>query len=82
MQQFELFEKSLERDIKMFFRNPFDVLNKTVEETHEEIEENKQSLSDMRKNPEIYRDPLTLFELKLRQFEWMTTAGERVKEYR
>ncbi|WP_026582661.1 dynamin family protein [Bacillus sp. J33] len=81
MQQFELFEKSLERDIKMFFRNPFDVLNKTVEETLEDIEVNKESLSEMRKNPEIYRDPLTLFELKLRQFEWMTAAGERVKEY-
>ncbi|GLB61050.1 dynamin family protein [Cytobacillus sp. NCCP-133] len=81
MQQFELFEKSLERDIKMFFLNPFDVLNDTVEETLVEIEENKESLSEMRKNPEIFRDPLTLFELKLRQFEWMTTAGERIKEY-
>lgn len=82
MQQFELFEKSLERDISMLFRNPFEVLNRTVEETHDEIEKNKKSLSEMRKNPEIYRDPLTLFELKLRQYEWMTRAGERVKEYR
>ena len=28
--QFELFEKALERDISIFFRNPFDVLNQTV----------------------------------------------------
>lgn len=82
MQQFELFEKSLERDIKMFFRNPCDVLNHTVEETYTNIAENKEALSDMRKNPEIYQDPLTLFDLKHRQFEWMTSAGERVKEYR
>jgi tetratricopeptide (TPR) repeat protein len=82
MQQFELFEKSLERDIKMFFKNPFDVLNHTVEETYTNIAENKEALSDMRKNPEIYQDPLTLFDLKLRQFEWMTSAGDRVKEYR
>lgn len=75
MQQFELFERSLERDISMFFIAPIAVLNKTLEETKTEIEENNAALSRMQKNPEIYRDPLNLFELKLRQYEWMAAAG-------
>ncbi|MBM7570227.1 GTPase domain-containing protein [Aquibacillus albus] len=75
MQQFELFERSLERDISMFFAYPYQVLNKTLEETQNRIEENKESLSDMRKNPEIFRDPLTLFKLQLRQYEWMRDGG-------
>jgi hypothetical protein len=30
----------------------------------------------MNTNPELFRDPLTLFEVRLRQFEWMTVAGK------
>jgi tetratricopeptide (TPR) repeat protein/GTPase SAR1 family protein len=76
--QFELFEKSLERDISIFFRNPFDVLNQTVEEMKKEIHEKEEELEKMRSNPEAYRDPLTLFDIKLRQYEWMTMAAKGV----
>ncbi|MBU8880385.1 dynamin family protein [Bacillus sp. FJAT-29790] len=82
VQQFELFEKALDRDVNMFFLKPVAVLKETVEESHTEIESNKDSLSDMRQNPETYRDPLTLFELKLRQYEWMTSAGVENYQYR
>ncbi|WP_117161214.1 GTPase domain-containing protein [Paraliobacillus sp. X-1268] len=75
MQQFELFERSLERDISMFFKEPIAVLNRTLGETKTEIEENNAALTGMQKNPEIYRDPLNLFELKLRQYDWMAVAG-------
>lgn len=78
IQQFEIFGQSLGRDISMFFTNPNDVLRETLIETEKEIINNKEALSNMRKNPEIYRDPLTQFEVKLRQFEWMTTAGQQV----
>ncbi len=76
--QFELFEKALERDISIFFRNPFDVLNQTVEETKKEINEKEEELEKMRSNPETYRDPLTLFEVKLRQYEWIAISAKRV----
>ncbi|MGJ9456752.1 GTP-binding protein [Oceanobacillus sp. CF4.6] len=79
MQQFEIFEQSLARDMSMFFANPHEVLHDTLKDTHKEIKEDKDSLSNMRENPEIYRDPLTQFDLKLRQFEWMATAGEQIK---
>jgi tetratricopeptide (TPR) repeat protein/predicted GTPase len=75
--QFELFEKSLERDISIFFRNPFAVLNQTVEETKKEINEKEEELEKMRSNPETYRDPLTLFEVKLRQYEWIAISAKR-----
>ncbi|SFA51892.1 Tetratricopeptide repeat-containing protein [Parageobacillus thermantarcticus] len=76
--QFELFEKSLERDISIFFRNPFAVLNQTVEETKKEINKKEEELEKMRANPEAYRDPLTLFEVKLRQYEWIAVSAKGV----
>ncbi|WNF23831.1 dynamin family protein [Mesobacillus jeotgali] len=75
LQQFEIFEKSIERDVNLFFKNPFIVLEKAVEEANSEIDYGKNELEKMRINPELYRDPLTLYEVKLRQFEWMTAAG-------
>jgi GTPase SAR1 family protein len=75
-QQFELFEKALERDITLFFRHPLALLNQHAEEARADIQSNKEMLSKMNKNPEMFRDPLTLFEVRLRQFEWMTLAGK------
>ncbi|AXI10321.1 GTP-binding protein [Oceanobacillus zhaokaii] len=77
MQQFEFFEKTLERDINMFFVSPYAVLNQAAEDKQHEISSNEQSLNKMRENPEIYTDPLKLFELKIRQYGWMTQADER-----
>jgi GTPase Era involved in 16S rRNA processing len=78
-QQFELFEKSLERDVAMFFRSPHNVLNQAVEEARSEITVNQEMLKKINTNPEMFRDPLTLFEVRLRQFEWMTVAGNGVQ---
>jgi tetratricopeptide (TPR) repeat protein len=76
LQPFELFEKSLERDIGLFFKSPLAVLNTAVAETRSEVESNQEILRKLNTNPELFRDPLTLFELRLRQFEWMTVAGK------
>jgi tetratricopeptide (TPR) repeat protein len=73
--QFDLFEKALERDIKLFFKNPFQQLNKTFDETKEMKQKNEASLTKMKENPEMFRDPLTVFEIRLRQYEWMTISG-------
>jgi len=78
LQPFELFEKSIERDIRIFFRNPLAVLNQTVEESRLEISSNKDELSKMRENPEWYQDPLTFFELKLRQNEWLDQKESKI----
>lgn len=81
LQQLELFEKSIARDLNMFFATPFETLNRTSLEVDEEIINHKDYLNNMRENPEIYRDPLTLFELKLRQYELMNNAAELISEY-
>lgn len=75
-QPFELFEKSFERDIHLFFKNPLNQLNRCLEEAQSEIELNQEKLKELNANPELFRDPLTLFEVRLRQFEWMTVAGK------
>ncbi|UOQ84448.1 GTPase domain-containing protein [Gracilibacillus salinarum] len=80
LQQFEIFGKSLERDINMFFTDSYKELNETLSETYNEIEENKSSLGEMRERPELYLNPITLFEMKLRQYEWMTAADQRIYE--
>lgn len=75
LQQFEIFEKSIERDVNLFFKQPFIALEQAVEDARSEIDYGKKELEKMRVNPELYRDPLTLYEVKLRQYEWMTAAG-------
>jgi GTPase Era involved in 16S rRNA processing len=75
LQQFEIFEKSIERDVNLFFKQPFIALEQAVEDARSEIDYGKNELEKMRVNPELYRDPLTLYEVKLRQYEWMTAAG-------
>lgn len=70
--QFDLFEKALERDIKLFFKNPFQLLNKTFDETKLIKQKNETALIKMKENPEMFSDPLTVFEVRLRQYEWMT----------
>lgn len=77
-QQFELFEKSLERDINLFFREPLHELTEAVKESRATIETNQEMLKKLNTNPEVYRDPLTLFEVRLRQFEWLSVAGRGV----
>ncbi|KHD85539.1 GTP-binding protein [Heyndrickxia ginsengihumi] len=77
---FELFEQSLERDINLFFKNPETVLNKAVTDTENIISENRENLEQMKENPELYQDPLKLFKLKLRQYEWMMMASD-IREY-
>ncbi|MCI4619514.1 hypothetical protein [Priestia megaterium] len=76
--QFNLFEKNLEVDIELFFEKPKEVLKETIEETQAHINENQDVLSHMKANPEAYHDPLTLFQLRLRQYELMVKATEEV----
>ncbi|HDR7891892.1 TPA: dynamin family protein [Bacillus toyonensis] len=74
--QFELFENTQERDINMFFRNPFNSLKQAVENTQLEIQEKQEILHKMKSNPEVYHDSIMLFELRLRQCEVILNIGE------
>lgn len=74
--QFELFENAQERDINMFFRNPYNALEQAVENIHIEIQEKQDTLLIMKSNPEVYHDSITLFELRLRQCEVILNIGD------
>ncbi|WP_025148710.1 GTP-binding protein [Bacillus sp. H1a] len=69
--QFEVFEGALERDIMMFFKDPLSILKQNVEASQLEIQEDEQTLTKLRTNPETYHDPLTLFKLQLLQRKFM-----------
>ncbi|WP_068672190.1 lipopolysaccharide assembly protein LapB [Oceanobacillus sp. Castelsardo] len=71
IQQLELFEESIKWDVNRFISNPQTELHSLIEEVQVDIEKHNDSLNRLREKPEIYRDPLTLFELKLRQYELM-----------
>ncbi|WP_164669940.1 tetratricopeptide repeat protein [Virgibacillus doumboii] len=74
-QQLELFERSLEWDVSKFFSTPLEELSLVSEEVQDTIEKHRYSLNTMHEKPEIYRDPLTLYELRLRQYELMNMLG-------
>ncbi|KHF40206.1 hypothetical protein [Halalkalibacter okhensis] len=75
MLQFDLFGKSIERDMNLFYRSPFSVLSEAIQEAQSEIEGHNDALESLRANPEIYKDPLTLFKVRVHQYELMEQMG-------
>ncbi|WP_338787060.1 GTP-binding protein [Metabacillus sp. FJAT-53654] len=71
---FELFEKGLKQDISSFFNTPISEVGETIVETETTIQEGKEGLSEMKANPELFYDPLKLFEVNLLQQEFMLQA--------
>lgn len=76
--QFDFFEKAIERDVIMFFVNPFKTLKHVVEETIKETEEKREILREMNSRPEIFEDALTIFEIRLNQYEWMNSEVQSI----
>lgn len=74
--QFDFYEKGLAGDIHIFFSNPYDVLQKTMEEKTADIHEYQDLLEQLKNNPEMFHDPLRLFELRLLQYDWLTSPGK------
>jgi len=69
--QFELLEKAIGRDVHIFFRESLSILKQTVDEMNENLENNKAELAKIKSNPELFRNSLTLYEVRLRQYEWI-----------
>ncbi|PTR89755.1 tetratricopeptide repeat protein [Bacillus anthracis] len=72
--QFEVFEGALERDIMMFFKDPLSILKQNVEAAQLEIQEDEQTLTTLRSNPETYHDPLAFFKLQLLQHKFILST--------
>ncbi len=69
MIQFELFEKGIARDISMFFSQPYQVLQDTIENEQKEIQLKKDALQRLKEKPEHYLDPIMLFNVRLLQYD-------------
>ncbi|MFS0781127.1 dynamin family protein [Bacillus sp. 1P06AnD] len=78
MLAFDVFEQAIERDLHLFFHPPVEALEDRVEEAHEQISEKEELLAIMKENPEVYHDAVRLFEVRLRQYEWMMSAVGKI----
>lgn len=78
MAQFELFEQALERDISLFFRNSFFILQKMIDELQEQTKEYQETLMKMKESLKTYQEAMMLFQVKLQQLEKL----EKVKKKR
>lgn len=75
LQQLDIFERSLDRDISMFFSNPIHALQNTVEQLERDKELYEKELQSFKSNPETFYDPMILFQIRHRQFEWLNTGS-------
>ncbi|GGE68956.1 dynamin family protein [Priestia taiwanensis] len=75
--QFELFEKALDRDIALFFKQPFAFLQELIEEAETNVATGNNIVQTMQETLEAYSNPLHLFKLKVRQYELMNSASQR-----
>jgi tetratricopeptide (TPR) repeat protein len=79
MGQFQLFQQSIERDVSIFFRGPLAELEHTSEETKNLIADNEFELSTLKANPELVKDPLTIFTARQRQLELMYKTNKQTE---
>ncbi|MDQ0216263.1 tetratricopeptide (TPR) repeat protein [Oikeobacillus pervagus] len=77
---FDLFGQSLDRDIKAFFKQPFDVLVQEEKTVQALVVDNERKLAELRTNSELFEDPLNLFKVRLHQYSNMVNI-EEVYEY-
>ncbi|THE11335.1 hypothetical protein E1I69_15340 [Bacillus timonensis] len=68
-QQFDFFNKSLQQDVGLFYKESLEELSRVIDDTKNRVEQDKEILAKMKSNPEIYYDPLKLFETRLVQNE-------------
>lgn len=79
LMQLELFEKGLERDVTMFFTDPEVTLQQLVSEINSTIIESQSQLNKIRECPERFNDPLAMFQIRLRQYEYVSkSVKERI----
>ena len=62
----------------MFFIRPKVTLEQFAEEKTKDIEEYKDLLERLKNNPEMFHDPLKLFELRLLQYDWLANTSKPV----
>lgn len=82
LQQLELFERTLERDMMLFFENPVSEAKQAVAEMEKEKAQYQKELDELKSHPERFYDPIVLFQIRQRQLEWLDigSVGQFVKD--
>lgn len=76
---FEMFERAIEQDIETFFREPQMNVVTFMKDLEKEIQHHEATLQFMADHYEDFEDPLTLINLKIRQWEWMKKKPEQLE---
>lgn len=73
---YKLMEQGIARDVKFFFKDAFKGLNALVSETEKDIEEKRAQLKELKENPQVFRDPLNIFEITRLQYRYILEIEE------
>lgn len=81
LQQFDFYEKGLENDIRLFFSQPKEELQQSIEKKQQEMVEYEELLDTLKHKPEIFLDPLRLFEWRLLRYDWLTNTSKEISTH-
>jgi tetratricopeptide (TPR) repeat protein len=76
---YQFFAMAIQRDLETFFQKPKDELTRTAEELVSKIGQYEQSLTKLQQNPEAFEDPIKLFTVRFKQYEYLFTGLTKVK---
>jgi len=71
-----LFESTIQKDVSEFFSTPLNSLHDRMKEIQNDTYDKRNKLNSMRSFPERFDDAFTVFQLRLRQYEWITNKDE------
>lgn len=76
---FTLMEQGLARDVSLFFADALKAIQQLIADLKREVVEERTELEQLRKNPEKFRDPLTLFEIRLLECRYLLEVEHPAK---
>ncbi|MBU9723280.1 MULTISPECIES: tetratricopeptide repeat protein [Bacillaceae] len=76
--EFNLFEKTMKSDIALFFEEPLVRVHELITNVQAEKESVKEQLLHLKENPELFYDPLKVFEVRALQCDMLKKVNEDI----
>ena len=73
---FILLEQGIERDLSLYFKAPFENMEKLKKDIEREKTSLKEELNTLKDHPVTFRDPLYLFQILILQYKYILEAEE------